>query len=125
MTTPMMQPAMWNSGVQQPNYATPLLDFSPMGKVGQTIAGQMKGPQPQGNGPMQLTPGANQGKPMSQGGIPGGMSAMASTTNAAPWASVLMKMFGGAGMQAQPSGFSMGNPGGTAGVFGGSQNTVY
>ena len=122
--SPMMQPSQWNNGVQQPNYATPLLDFSPMGDIAGNIAGQLKSAQAKPSGqPLQLTHGPNQAKPVQPQGMAGGMNAMASTANAAPWASALMKMFGGTGLQ-QPAGFSAGSPGGMN-FLGGSQNAIY
>jgi hypothetical protein len=130
MSNPMMQPGQWSNGVQQPNYAQPLMDFSPLGKIGSTIAGQMQPkPQPSTVGqPMQITPGPGQGQPTrppQQGGLPGGANAMASTADATPWASALMKMFGGQGMPGG-GGMSMGNPGGTGGPMGfGSGNAIY
>jgi hypothetical protein len=63
-------------------------------------------------------------RPQQQaGGLPGGMNAMASTADATPWASAMMKMFGGQGMQGG-GGVSMGNPGGTS-MFPGSGNAIY
>jgi hypothetical protein len=122
MANPMMQPSQWANGVQEPNYAQPLMDFTKMlAPLNRNMPQQM--PQrPQGAQPMQITPGAGQGQPMrpqQQGGaMPAAMNAIAT-----PWASALMKMFGGQGMQG--GGFSPGNAGGTAGPMGGSGNSIY
>lgn len=107
----MMQPSMWANGVQQPNYAQELMDFSALPKIGEKLG--QKNSKPKGAGPLQLTPGAGQAQPQNIGG---NFNAMANTANATPWASKLMQMFGGQGMQAMaaaPSGPSLPMIGGT------------
>lgn len=112
MANEMMQPAMWANGVQQPNYAQELMDFSQLPKIGEKI-GRGVAPQQKSNAPLQLTPGPNQAKPA---GIGSNMNSMASTANALPMAQALMRMFGGGGTQAMamaPQPPSMGTEGGT------------
>lgn len=99
MADNMMPPGRWSNGVPTANYAAPLMDFSPMGKLGDTIAGKMMPQKPQGGAPgqpMQLTPGPGQAQPVRpQMPMAQNMNAMASTANAMPWASALMRMLGG------------------------------
>lgn len=110
MANEMMQPAMWANGVQQPNYAQELMDFSMLPKIGEKI-GQGAKQKPAGNGPLQLTPGPNQGKPT---GIGTNMNSMANTANALPMAQALMRMLGG-GSQAM----AMAQPEPSQGTIGG------
>lgn len=126
MNNPMMKPGNWANGVPEPAYAAPLLDFSPIKKIGADIAGQLKQPQTAGQ-PLQLTPGAGQAQPVrpqqQAGGLAPGMNAMAATADATPWASALMRMFGGQGMQAG-GGINPGSVGGTN-PFGGSGSAIF
>ena len=130
MNHPMMQPGQWANGVPEPNYAQPLLNFQqrqaqPQQQPGQPQAQPQAPRQPM---PMQIAPGPGQAQPMrppqQAGGMAPGMNAMAATADATPWASALMRMFGGQGFQG--GAVSPGNLGGTGGPMGaGSGQAIY
>lgn len=90
MAEPMMPPNMWASGVAEPNYAQPLLQFQQRTQAPQ---GQQ---QPQGGMPIQGQSQQNMpGMQPRPPGIAGPMNSMANTMNGQGWAAALMKMFGG------------------------------